>query len=200
MNPFFKGICYYLKYIVVNHMAGKLHQVPKALCPIYLIAAITYSRNTLFKWTEIKRNFLWKHLVNIPGKYFSFAVDRSTYIHTNRRNVVSGIHYVSEAMGAATEGLCTLWEILREVRPQQVPACVKATLTTTEMCASPAEVLGIARMSVTSSSQYSPAFAVLYHVALPHRMVRVSWCRLHPVKRLRSVSSSCSEKTACRQP
>lgn len=119
---------------------------------------------------------------------------------TNQRNVVRGIQYLLEAMGEATEGLCTLWDILTEVRPQQVPAYVRATLTATATCASSAEVLGIARMSVTTSSQYSPAFAVLYCIALTHRMVQLSWCRLHPVKRLRSVSSSCSEESAYRQP
>lgn len=116
------------------------------------------------------------------------------YIHmysSNWRNVVGAIQYLFEGVGEAVH----LMRWSQRSQPQLVPACVRAILTTTETCSSPAEVLGIARLSATSSSQYRPTFAVLYHVALPHRMVQVSWCRLHSVKRLRSVSSSCSEKS-----
>jgi len=119
---------------------------------------------------------------------------------TNSRYVARGIKYPLEATGEATGGLCTLWDILRGVRFWQVPACVRATLTTAERCASPAEVLGIAGIFAASSSQRSPAFAVLGHTALPHRMVPGSWCRLHPAKRLWAVPSPCSGRTSCRQP
>lgn len=47
--------------------------------------------------------------------------------------------------------------------PQQVSACMGATLTTAEMCASPADVLGVPGMSAARSSRSSPVFLCLSH-------------------------------------
>lgn len=42
-------ICCCLKCVAVIHIAKKLCQAQRALFPIWLIAVIAYSRNTLFK-------------------------------------------------------------------------------------------------------------------------------------------------------
>lgn len=47
--------------------------------------------------------------------------------------------------------------------PQQVSACMGATLTTAEMCASPADLLGVPGMSAARSSRSSPVLLCLSH-------------------------------------
>lgn len=111
---------------------------------------------------------------------------------TNLRYAISGFHYLWEAMGGTTEGLCILWEVLRAGRPHQVyldegnpdhhwnmfkpnwcsrgswdVCCKLLSLQSCLLCLS----------CSTASLQAS-----------------MSWCSMHPVEELGSVPSSCSAK------
>lgn len=162
-----------------------------------IMSHLSYCCDKVFRKLIFQFNWNKKEFYVKAFSFSCFAVDRSTYIQYKLKICCE---WLSLSLGSYGRNN---WGSVHPVRGSQSP---------TNLClheGNPDNYWNVCKPSWCSRGSWDVCCKLLslqfcvccaYHTALPHWMLQVSWCRLHPAEELGSVSSSCSGKAVSRQP